>query len=214
MLERYPKPEDWRRVRFSDEVHFGYGPNSVPLILRRPWEKHCSDCVVERRDPSVKQQKKVHAWGAIGYDFKSDLIFYEVDTNGNGKMSHEVYLDSVLKPVVLSWKLAGHDFVLEEGGDSGHGTSKHNPVRVFKERNGIECYFNCALSPDLSPIENGWFPVKNQVRKAPHWDAETTIELAREGWANIKQETINKWIDSIPDRLKQVIRGAGKLTAY
>lgn len=26
MLQRYPNPQDWYRVRFSDEVHFGYGP--------------------------------------------------------------------------------------------------------------------------------------------------------------------------------------------
>ena len=25
MLERYPHTEDWHRVRFSDEVYFGYG---------------------------------------------------------------------------------------------------------------------------------------------------------------------------------------------
>ena len=26
MYERYPGPEDWENVRFSDEVHYGYGP--------------------------------------------------------------------------------------------------------------------------------------------------------------------------------------------
>ena len=26
MLTRYPKPEQWDRVRFSDEIHFGYWP--------------------------------------------------------------------------------------------------------------------------------------------------------------------------------------------
>jgi DNA-binding transcriptional MocR family regulator len=26
MLARYPDAEDWKRVRFSDEVHFGWGP--------------------------------------------------------------------------------------------------------------------------------------------------------------------------------------------
>ncbi len=26
MLEKYPEPEDWYHVRFSDEVHFGWGP--------------------------------------------------------------------------------------------------------------------------------------------------------------------------------------------
>lgn len=25
MLQRYPNPQDWYRVRISDEVHFGYG---------------------------------------------------------------------------------------------------------------------------------------------------------------------------------------------
>lgn len=26
MKRRYPRPEDWYRVRFSVEMHFGYGP--------------------------------------------------------------------------------------------------------------------------------------------------------------------------------------------
>ena len=26
MKKKYPKPEDWYRVRFNDKVHFGYGP--------------------------------------------------------------------------------------------------------------------------------------------------------------------------------------------
>ena len=63
MLDRYPRPEDWHRVRFSDEVHFGYGPESRPRILRRSWEKSCSDCIIERRDPSEKDQKKTACMG-------------------------------------------------------------------------------------------------------------------------------------------------------
>ena len=26
MYAKYPKPEDWENIRFSDEVHAGYGP--------------------------------------------------------------------------------------------------------------------------------------------------------------------------------------------
>lgn len=36
MLNRYPQPEDWYRVRFSDEVHFGYGPEGQLRITRKP----------------------------------------------------------------------------------------------------------------------------------------------------------------------------------
>ena len=35
-LKKYPKPEDWSRVRFSDEVHFGYGPEGQLRIIRQP----------------------------------------------------------------------------------------------------------------------------------------------------------------------------------
>ena len=33
MLEKYPKPEDWYHVRFSDEVYFGWGPQGKLTYL-------------------------------------------------------------------------------------------------------------------------------------------------------------------------------------
>jgi transposase len=35
MLNKYPRPEDWRRVRFSDKCHFGLGPQGNLLIIRK-----------------------------------------------------------------------------------------------------------------------------------------------------------------------------------
>jgi hypothetical protein len=78
MLKKYPEPEDWYRVRFSDEVHFG--------------------------------------WGAQG----------------------RLRIDQILEPIVKLWLDEGQDFVLEEDGDSGHGPSKSNIVRTWKENNGLE----------------------------------------------------------------------------
>jgi hypothetical protein len=34
-------------------------------------------------------------------------------------------IHQILEPVVRPWLDAGEQFVLEEGGDSGHGTSPH-----------------------------------------------------------------------------------------
>ena len=39
-------------------------------------------------------------------------------------MTHQVYIDAILDPVVKPWLERGDDFVLEEDGDSGHGTGK------------------------------------------------------------------------------------------
>lgn len=32
MLQSYPEPKDWQRVRFSDDVHFGWGPEGAIRI--------------------------------------------------------------------------------------------------------------------------------------------------------------------------------------
>ena len=70
----------------------------------------------------------------MDYNFKSDIIFYDVPGNKNGKLTHQVYIDSILEPVVKFWITAGEDFVLEEDGDSGHGPSKKIPCTHGKTR--------------------------------------------------------------------------------
>jgi transposase len=193
MLNRYPSAEDWKRVRFSDEVHFGYGPQGKLRIIRKPGQRCCPDCIQEQNEPEEKDRKRMHCWAAIGFDFKSDIYFYTVPGNTNGKMTQSVYINQILEPIVKPWIEAGHDFALEEDGDSGHGPAHNNNiVRKWKETHGLEYYFNCASSPDLSPIENCWQPAKQHLRKFPHWDDATTIELIREGWDRVSQEFINK----------------------
>ena len=48
----------------------------------------------------------------------------------------------------------------------------------------------------------------------PHWDEKTTKEMALQGWAGIEQATIDRWVCSMPTRLKKVIKNTGKLTAF
>jgi hypothetical protein len=141
-------------------------------------------------------------------------VFYNVPGNTNGKMSLQVYRDSILEPIVKPWIQRGDDFVLEEDNNSGHGTGKRNIVRAWKEENNLESYFNCAQSPDLSPIENCWSPPKSHIRQHPHWDDETTKELVIEGWAKVSQEFINRQVESMPQRLKDVIASNGRLTGF
>jgi hypothetical protein len=57
--------------------------------------------------PAEKDQKRVHCWAAVGYDFKSPLVWYDVPGNSNGKMPMQVYRDHILKPVVGSWLREG-----------------------------------------------------------------------------------------------------------
>ncbi|KAK4232654.1 hypothetical protein C8A03DRAFT_48484 [Achaetomium macrosporum] len=129
-------------------------------------------------------------------------------------MTLQCYRDSILEPVVGEWLRQGQFFVLEEDNDSGHGTSKKNIVRDWKERNGLESFFNCTQSPDFSPIEKAWQLPKQAVNKRPCWEDDIVKQLAEEGWQGLKQETINKWVDQIPQIFKDCLELDGAITGH
>jgi len=123
----------------------------------------------------------------------------------NGKMTLSDYRDQILNSIVKSWIQWGDDFVLEEDGDFGHGTGKSNIIRKWKEENKLKSYFNCANSPDLSPIENVWQSTKDELRKYPHWDDYTTREIVQKAWdMKVTPHFVNRRIRSMPQRLKDV----------
>lgn len=129
-------------------------------------------------------------------------------------MSQNVYRDQILEPAVGGWLREGQHFVLEEDCDSGHGTGKSNIVRAWKQANGLESFFDCASSPDFSPIEKAWQGPKEYVKKRPCWEDSNVKELAEEGWAAVKQETINGWVDRIPQIFKECLELEGGMTGY
>ena len=100
--------------------------------------------------------KRIHAQGAIRYNFKSPLVFYDIPSNLNGKMTQKAYIEQILEPVAKPQINAGHDFVLKEDGDSSHGLlrAKGNIVVDQKEKYGLKYYFNCPRLPDLALIKD------------------------------------------------------------
>ncbi len=216
MLAQRPKWQDWTHVRWSDEVHFGYGPQRTLRIIRRPGERYCTDCIQEKNEPEERHKKRWHCWAMVGWNYKSELVFYEVPTNKNGKMSQRVYIDSILTPHVLPDLEKGVDFVLEEDGDSGHGSADNNNiVRRWKEENGLKSYFNAPKSPDLSIIENCWQPIKQHIDSVPHWDEGVVLNAITEAWrTKVTQDFINQRVKTFPNRLHDVLDHGGKLTGW
>ena len=184
-------------------------------VIRKPGERYCPDCIQERHAPKEKDLKRLHAWSAVGYNFKSDLHFYKVPGNSNGKMSLQIYKDEILEKVVKPWLDQSQDFILEEDGDSGHGTGRENNiVRIWKQKNGLRYYFNTPGSPDLSPIENCWRAPKENIAQHASWDEEKVRELVIEGWERLSQETINSWVDSMPQRMRDILKLEGIMTGW
>ncbi|KAI1313176.1 hypothetical protein F5Y03DRAFT_158484 [Xylaria venustula] len=193
----------WSRIRYSDEIHFTYNPEGKVSLLRQSGERYNPDCIQFPQRPAETKDRQVclSAWAAIGWNFKSQLVWYTVD-NSNGAITLQAYRDQILEPVVKRWIDEGHDFMLEEDGASGHGgNSANNIVVQWKWENGLKYFFNCLAPPDLAPIENSWRTSKGHLKRHSIWDDRALKETAEESWAKLPQETINKWIESVPGRL-------------
>jgi hypothetical protein len=193
MLVKYSDQEQWKRVRFSDEVHFDYDPEEKLHIIRQSDTRYRWDCIQHRDSSAEKNRKRMYCWTAIEYNFKSDIIFYDVLDNSNDKMTHQIYINFILELVVKSWLKRENDFVLEKNDDSGHDTNKtRNAIKKWKENHELKHYFNCASSSDLASIENCWQSTKQHIHKFSHWDNATLMKLIRERWDRVSQDFINE----------------------
>lgn len=220
MLDAYPQDTDWRFVRFSGELHFGFGLDGKMRLLPRPGEKFCEGCETQPDAGWPRDVKRIHCWGALGYGYKSELVFYEESTSPNcsGVMAMTDYRDKVLDKTVRAWLTTGaQSFILEEDTDAfAHGSlSKVNPVQQWKEANGLRHYFNCGESPDLSPLDAVWPPGK-QWATGPlkDWEDETLRGVVREAWLGLDQARLDMWVDFMPQRLRQVMESEGRMVSW
>ena len=76
MKKRYPETEDWYRIRFNDEVHFGYGLKGKLRIIRKLREQYCPNCIQENREREEKDMNAMTlglCWAMI-----SSLIYNSI----------------------------------------------------------------------------------------------------------------------------------------
>jgi hypothetical protein len=83
-------------------VHWGFRPRGSIYITRQPGERYCGDCIQQRDEKTDEERviKRLHAWAAVGYNFKSPLLSYDIKSNTNGKMTQKDYINQILEPVV------------------------------------------------------------------------------------------------------------------
>ena len=65
-------------------------------------------------------------------------------------------------------------------------------------------------SPDLSPIENLWAIVKDEVDKAtPATSEATLIRNVQSAWCSISAETLDNLVCGMPERMRACVREGG-----
>lgn len=211
-----PASEDWDDVYFSDQFHGGWGPTGKARIIRRPGERICRDCLNDD-EPLDRNLRKVNGWVAAGYGHKSKMVVFSNDYLKD-HLTIELYKSKILEPIVGPWieevQLGRRKpFWLGEDRNQVIGPSRKGVVNDWKTTHNLQCYLNCAGSPDLAPLEHCWHPVDATTGKYAQWDDASVNELMAEGWEQDNQEKINVQIRSMPDRLRRCIERGGEHVA-
>ena len=187
----------WNNVLWTDESKFNlFGSDGKVMVWRTPKEEldpKCTVSIVKYGGGNVK------CWGCFSSCGVGNLVF--IDEN----MTGEVYCDILQKNLFESIKKLnlGREWVMQQDNDPKHWA--HIVTHWLKEKE-VELLKWPPFSPDLNPIEHMWDEVERRMKKEkPKNETELKQSLLRV-WHGIGTDITKKLIDSVPNRLNEVIR--------
>lgn len=208
-IENWDRPKEyWRRGRFTDETVTRTDLLRRKKILRKRGERRRLDCIQFTFHSS---HKSVMAWAAIGWGYKSKLIFVSYEGAGKG-FTQQKYAEQILKgPLREIFETPG-DFFCVEDNSNVHGKVDTPQNHGLCNAVRVECHIYSIewppCSPDLNPIENIWRVLKQKLRnRNPHggWKLEDLKAAMQDIWEHeITVELINKFVDTMPERIGKV----------
>ena len=202
--------EDFERVVYSDEAYIMLGDLKGQVhVTRTPEEVYDEACVV----PKFKQSSlRIMVWGCVMRGRKGPLVVLEYPGGRGGGMTAARYQEQVLDRVL-------HEFYMEMAEERGQimfqqdGAPCHRAAstRRWLDLNSIEKAPHPPVSPDVNPIEPLWHTLKTRIRSHAH--IPTSLDelklAAKEAWAQISKEDIDKHVKSMEDRVRAVIAAKG-----
>jgi Winged helix-turn helix len=209
--------EDWSNVMFTDESPFKvfYVPNSKNDTVWGSQEDNVPPAAQMKFSPSVM------VWGGMTARGLSSLHFIPSGT----RLNSDYYIRNILEKLVKP--------TFERSSDDDNVTQRklfaNNDLGVFQQ-DGARCHTSAVTtkwlndnipsyikpqdwppnSPDLSPIENLWSILSLSVYKDP--EPKNIAQLKRrlqQAWKSVKVETLQKMIQSMPDRVRAVMKEKG-----
>jgi transposase len=197
--------KEWLKVLWSDEVTFLVGGRSAKeRVTRKRGERTHPTCIQHQfhRGGTIP----VNAWGAIGYGYKSPLLFIH-GSGKKGAFTQKDYLAQVLaphiQPILEAFAAITHllrpsaEPLFMEDGNAAHGhKSTRNCCAQFRTKHGIILMPHPSTSPDMNPIEKCWRRIKQALHRRRH-QPTTAAEMEAmvlEEWDRIPQDWINELV--------------------
>jgi hypothetical protein len=196
------KHRDWSNVVYHDEkvAFLVAGPNSKndviwapkgTTVLPAPYDWHSA---------------KVNVAGGISRAGKSPIYIFE--ENLTADLCVEIFKSSIIP---FGRKTAGNAWQLVMDGDPKH---RSKTMTSFLAKKHVEWIRIPAKSPDFNLIENVWSMPVDAIKKESPKSKSALRNAIKKAWAKIPLEHIQNTLDSMPARLRAVIRNKGHNTKY
>jgi transposase len=201
--QRMSWTDQWNKIVFSDEKKWNLdGPDG----FRNYWHDI-------RKEPKyfLKRQSgggSVMTWGAFSAKDKSDLVFIENTINSKSYVS--ILQEHLVK---RGFKMAGRNWIFQQDNASIHSSGF---TKSWFEDNNINLIPWPSKSPDLNPIENLWGILARRVyvNGRQFQSREELKSVLKEEWEKISVEELKNLVESMPNRVYEVIKAQGGTTKY
>ena len=191
----------------SDESRYVLsGSKRRKYVWRRPEQKMDIECLI----PTFKRsQKSVMVWGCFTRFGLGPLVRLK------GRLAAKDYI-KVLEDNLLPFIASLHRkkrFIFQEDNAPIHTAKKSIK---WKEENGIPCLPWPAQSPDLNPIEHLWDELERRLRLriTPPKNEDELYQFLQEEWNKIPKDVIEKLVNSMGNRVREVYEADGYPTRY
>lgn len=197
--------EFWKNVIFADESKFNlFGCDGKVIVYRKP------NTELEEKN-TVATVK--HGGGGV-------MVWGCMAAAGVGKielikqtMDHMHYINILKRNLRASAENLGigATFQFYQDNDPKHSAAN---TRLWLLYNCPRVIKTPAQSPDLNPIEHLWDHLERKLRQRHFTNKNQMEKVLMEEWYNIDMSITQKLVQSMPGRLKEVIRRKGRATRY
>jgi transposase len=190
------KKTNWDNIIFSDETSIWKGVSNT-----KRWINSNDN---NDYDKVVKYPLKRQVWGSISKLFPSQIYIFD------GNMNAIMYLN-ILENKLLPTCEKNPKLIFQDDNDPKH---RSNLIKNWKNEKQIKSLEWPSNSPDLNPVENVWALLKKKISKINTKTTEEFVEIIKQSWDNIKKESIDNIINSMPSRIDKIIANDGDLIDY
>lgn len=196
----------WSNIVFSDESRFNLDFHDGRIrVHRQVSERYNEQCITQH---DRYGGGSVMVWGAIGYGFRSRLIFID------GILNAQRYVEEILDVEVFPMLHTKPGLMFM------HDNARPHTAFISKialEKAGIVMLPWPSRSPDLNPIEHVWDILGRRVSSGYDYPPATLQQLRQrlsEQWNELTHDECCCLIESMPKRINECASKKGGHTYY